>query len=132
LAHTEILAYEKSTISTCFLIRAAGWFGRHGVKINLVTTDNGSGYRSRLFLTACHSLGAKPIKTKPYTPRTNGKAERFIQTNPRELAHRQAYESSAEREATLLPWLQGYNYRRPHAYLQLSYYFRIANGENLP
>jgi len=81
LTCTELLVDEKATISICFLFRAAGWFARHGVTINRVMTDNGSGYRPHLFLTACHSSGAKLIKTNPYTPRTNGKAEKFIQTS---------------------------------------------------
>lgn len=133
LAYTELLPDEKATTSTCFLMRAAGWFDRHGVKINRVMTDNGSGYRSHLFLTACQNLGARPIKTKPYTPRTNGKAERFIQTSLREWAYKQAYESSAERETYLLPWLHDYNYRRPHTSLNhkppIS---RIMNCEQRP
>jgi transposase InsO family protein len=112
LAYTELLPDEKATTSTCFLIRAAGWLKKHGVKVNRVMTDNGSGY-----LTACQPLGARPIKTRPYTPRTNGKAERFIQTSIREWAYKQAYEPSAERETYLLPWLHDYNYRKPHAYL---------------
>jgi transposase InsO family protein len=75
LAYTELQADERSANSTCFLIQSADWFGRHGVTINLVITDNSSGYRPHLFLTACHSLGAKPIKIKFYTPHTNGRVE---------------------------------------------------------
>ena len=117
LAYTELLPDEKAVTSTCFLIRAVGWLEKHGVKVNRVMTDNGSGYRSHLFLTACQNLGVRPIKTRPYTPRTNGKAERFIQTSLKEWAYKQAYESSDEREAYLLPWLHDYNHRRPHASL---------------
>lgn len=117
LAYTELLPDEKATTSTCFLIRAADWLARHGVKINRVMTDNGSGYRSHLFLTACQALGARPIKTRPYTPRTNGKAERFIQTSLREWAYAQAYESSAERKTMLQPWMDYYNTGRPHTAL---------------
>jgi transposase InsO family protein len=133
LAYTELLQDEKATTSTCFLIRAAGWLERQGVKINRVMTDNGSGYRSHLFLTACQSLGAKPIKTRPYTPRTNGKAERFIQTSLKEWAYGQAYESSAMRETFLQPWLDYYNNKRPHTALNhkppIS---RITNCEQRP
>jgi transposase InsO family protein len=89
------------------------------VTINLVMTDNGSGYRSDFFLTTCKRLWAKPIEPKPYTPRTNGKAERLIQTSLIiEWAYKQTYESSAEREPTFLPWLHDYNYRRSRASLK--------------
>jgi transposase InsO family protein len=133
LAYTELLPDEKATTSTCFLIRAAGWLERLGVKINRVMTDNGSCYRSHLFLTACQTLGAKPVKTRPYTPRTNGKAERFIQTTLREWAYKHPYESSAEREASLLPWLHDYNHRRPHASLNHNPPIsRIMNCEQRP
>ena len=117
LAYTELLPDEKATTATCFLIRAAGWFARHGVKIRRVMTDNGSAYVSRLFRDGIAFLGARHVRTRPYTPRTNGKAERFIQTSIREWAYKQAYESSAEREGYLLPWLHDYNHRRPHAAL---------------
>jgi transposase InsO family protein len=117
LAYTELLPDEKATTSTNFLLRAAAWLQGYGVKVNRVLTDNGSSYRSRLFLNACQDLGARPIKTRPYTPRTNGKAERFIQTTLKEWAYKQAYESSAEREACLPVWLHDYNYTRPHASL---------------
>lgn len=86
LAYTEPLPDEKAITASCFLIRAAGWLEGHGVKINRVMTGNGSGYRSHLFLTACQDPGARPIKTRPHTPRTNGKAERFIQTTLKEWA----------------------------------------------
>lgn len=117
LAYTELLADEKATTSTCFLIRAAGWFERHGVRINRVMTDNGSGYVSHLFRDAAACLGVRHLRTRPYTPRTNGKAERFIQTSLREWAYKHPYESSAEREACLPAWLHEYNHRRPHASL---------------
>jgi transposase InsO family protein len=84
LDYTELLAAEKAAISSCFLVRAAGWVERHGVTIDRVMSDNGSRYRSPFFLTTYYSLVAKPIKTNPYTPRTNGMAARFIQTSSRE------------------------------------------------
>jgi len=117
LAYSELLPDEKATSATCFLIRAVRWFERHGVKVDRVLTDNGSCYRSHLFLAACRHLGARPKKTKPYTPRTNGKAERFIQTSIKEWAYSQAYESSAQREEQLNPWLNFYNNQRPHSAL---------------
>jgi len=117
LAYTELLQDEKATTATCFLIRAAGWLQRHGVQVHRVMTDNGSAYVSHLFRDATAYLNVRHLRTRPYTPRTNGKAERFIQTSLKEWAYKQAYESSDEREAYLLPWLHDYNHRRPHASL---------------
>jgi transposase InsO family protein len=116
-AYSELLPDERATSATCFLIRAAAWLERHGVTVKRVMTDNGSCYRSYLFRTAVQSLGARHVRTKPYTPRTNGKAERFIQTSIKEWAYSQAYESSEERQEHLQPWLETYNYRRPHTSL---------------
>ena len=118
LAYSELLPDEKATSATCFLIRAVGWFERQGIRVDKVLTDNGSCYRSYLFLAACRYLGARPKKTRPYTPRTNGKAERFIQTSIKEWAYSQSYESSAEREEYLNPWLNFYNNQRPHSALK--------------
>jgi transposase InsO family protein len=118
LAYTKLLAEEKAAPSNWLLIRAAaGWVKRHGVTINRrVMTDNGSDYRSHLLLTPSHRLGTKPVKTKLYTPHPTGKTEQFIQTSLKGWAYKQAYKSSAEREATLLPWLlHDYNHRKPHA-----------------
>ena len=117
LAYSELLPDEKATSSSCFMIRAVDWFKRHGVKVDKVLTDNGGAFRSHLFATACLYLNLKPRKTRPYTPRTNGKAERFIRTSLKEWAYKNAYESSAEREEYLKPWLEQYNFRRPHASL---------------
>lgn len=117
LAYTELLPDEKATTATGFLIRAADWFARHGVKIRRVMTDNGGAYVSHRFRKTIVRLGARHVRTRPYTPRTNGKAERFIQTSLREWAYKWAYESSAEREAYLLTWLHDYNHRRPHTAL---------------
>ena len=118
VAYSELLPDEKATTATCFLIRAVGWFRRHGIKVERVLTDNGSCYRSYLFRTACRYLNASPKRTRPYTPRTNGKAERFIQTSLKEWAYSQAYESSAEREEHLISWLDFYNTERPHSALK--------------
>ena len=81
-------------------------------------TDNGSCYRSKAFRSACRDLGLKHIRTKPYTPKTNGKAERFIQTSLREWAYAQAYPTSNDRAAALPIWLHRYNWHRPHSSLQ--------------
>jgi len=80
-------------------------------------TDNGSAYLSRAFTATCRRLGLRHLRTRPYTPRTNGKAERFIQTLLREWAYRRAYRSSARRQRALGPWLRYYNGRRPHTAL---------------
>lgn len=117
LAYTEVLPNEKATTATSFLIRSADWFARHGVKIQRVMTDNGSAYVSHLFRAGIALLGARHLRTRPYTPRTNGKAERFIQTSIKEWAYKQPYESSAERQDALAPWTAYYNHRRPHASL---------------
>ena len=117
LAYTELLPDEKATTATSFLIRSADWFARHGVEIKRVMTDNGSAYVSHLFRAGIAFLGARHLRTKPYTPRTNGKAKRFIQTSLKEWAYKQPYESSAERQDYLAPWTGYYNHRRPHAAL---------------
>ncbi len=114
LAYSEVLPDEKATTATCFLFRAAAWLKRHGVSVRRVMTDNGSCYVSRLFQAAVQSLGARHVRTRPYTPRTNGKAERFIQTSVKEWAYKQAYESSEERQEHLASWLSFYNNQRPH------------------
>ena len=80
-------------------------------------TDNGSAYRSHEFRAACAKLGLRHIRTRPYTPRTNSKAERFIQTSLREWAYARAYRSSAERAHAMQPWITDYNHSRPHSAL---------------
>ncbi|MBU1156673.1 MAG: IS481 family transposase [Proteobacteria bacterium] len=133
LAYTELLPDEKATTATCFLIRAADWLGRHGVRVRRVMTDNGSCYRSYLFNTAVQSLGARQVRTRPYTPRTNGKAERFIQTSIKEWAYKRAYETSEERNERLGPWLDYYNQTRPHTALKYKPPIsRLANCEQRP
>jgi transposase InsO family protein len=99
----------------CVLKRALAWLGRHGVTVERVMTDNGSAYRSKLFAKALAEAGARHVRTKPYTPRTNGKAERFIQTTLREWAYAKPYRSSAERTQTIEPWTDTYNLHRPHS-----------------
>ena len=115
LAYTEILPSEGQHDATAFLERALAWLGRNGVTVQRVMTDNGSAYRSRLFADALQKAGARHIRTRPYTPRTNGKAERFIQTSLREWAYARPYASSDQRTAANGPWTHRYNTARPHS-----------------
>ena len=115
LAYTEILRSEGQADTTAFLERALVWLGRHGVSVERVMTDNGSAYRSKLFARALAQAGARHVRTRPYTPRTNGKAERFIQTSLREWAYAKPYSSSAERTQAIGPWTDAYNLDRPHS-----------------
>ena len=115
LAYTEILPSLGQEDAAGFLRRALAWYGRLGVKVERVMTDNGSAYRSRLFAKALGEAGARHIRTRPYTPRTNGKAERFIQTSLREWAYAKPYASSQQRNAAIGPWIEDYNLNRPHS-----------------
>ena len=115
LAYTEILPSERKEDTTAFLQRALAWLGRHGVSVQRVMTDNGSAYRSKLFAKALAQAQARHIRTRPYTPRTNGKAERFIQTSLREWAYAKTYACSDERASAIKPWTDAYNLTRPHA-----------------
>jgi transposase InsO family protein len=117
LAYVEVLADERGETAVGFLRRAIGWFAKRGVRVERVMTDNGSPYVSAVHARACRELGLKHLRTGPYRPRTNGKAERFIQTMPREWAYGRIYGSSTERRAQLGPWLERYNYRRKHGSL---------------
>jgi transposase InsO family protein len=117
LAYTEILPDEKKESACAFLTRALTFFARHGVTVERVMTDNGSAYRSHVFHELCAARGLRHIRTRPYTPRTNGKAERFIQTSLREWAYVRAYQSSAERTQAMIPWVDTYNTQRPHSAL---------------
>jgi transposase InsO family protein len=101
LAYVEILPDEKRQSVTGFLVRALRWFRRLGIRVERVMSDNGSGYVSRLFRKACRLLRLRHIRTRPYTPKTNGKAERFIQTLLREWAYALPYRSSDTRAADL-------------------------------
>lgn len=115
LAYTEILPSEGQHDTTTFFNRALGWFARLGVSVERVMTDNGSAYRSKLFAQALHQAGARHVRTRPYTPRTNGKAERFIQSCLREWAYAQPFVSSAQRAHEAARWTNTYNLIRPHA-----------------
>jgi transposase InsO family protein len=118
LAYTEILADERKESAVAFLGRALAWFARHGVTVERVMTDNGNCYKSHLFRRACDAAGIRHLRTKPYTPRTNGKAERFIQSALREWIYATAYHSSEQRTAEMPHWLHRYNWHRPHAGLK--------------
>jgi transposase InsO family protein len=117
VAYVEILPNERAETCAGFLARTVEWFTQHGVHVERVLTDNGPGYRSSVFSTACHTLGIRPSRTQPYRPRTNGKAERFIQTMLREWAYARRYDTSNERNLALTPWIDYYNHRRPHGAL---------------
>ena len=117
LAYTEMLPDERKQSACAFLTRALAFFQTHGVSVERVMTDNGSAYRSHLFKAHMTEAGCRHIRTRPYTPRTNGKAERFIQTSLREWAYLHAYQTSAERTRAMQPWITSYNHSRPHSAL---------------
>lgn len=117
LAYVEVLADEKATTAVGFLQRALAFYAAHGISVQRVMTDNGSAYRSHAHAIACRQLGTRHLTTRPYRPRTNGKAERFIQTLTRRWAYARTYTSSAERTQALTTWLNHYNYTRPHGSL---------------
>jgi transposase InsO family protein len=115
IAFTAMLPDEKAVSASKFLRQAVAYFARLGITVRRVLTDNGPCFCSRRFAASCRRLRIKPIRTRFYTPRTNGKAERFIQTAIREWAYARLYQNSAERLAQLEPWIHGYNWHRPHA-----------------
>ena len=117
LAYTELLPNERKESAIAFTGRAVDWFAKHGVTVERIMSDNGSAYRSRAFADLLAGRGIKHRRTRPDTPRTNGKAERFIQTNLREWAYARAFQTSAERAAAMLPWITDYNTNRPHSAL---------------
>jgi transposase InsO family protein len=115
IAFAEVMSNERKRSAIAFLKAAVAYYESLGVRVERVMTDNGSCYKSFAFARACKRLGLKHIRTKPYTPRTNGKAERFIQTCLREWAYAQAFHHSRERTKELPYWLHRYNWHRPHA-----------------
>jgi len=117
LAYAEVLADEKATTIVGFLGRAVAFYRRHGIRIERLLTDNGSGYRSTVHALACKALGIRHSRTRPYRPQTNGKAERFIRTMLAGWAYGAIYGSSRERTAALDGWLWHYNHRRRHSAL---------------
>jgi transposase InsO family protein len=114
IAFSQIMPDEKKESAVTFLKAALAYYASLGVSVARVMTDNGSCYRASVFRDACRDLGLKHIRTKPYTPKTNGKAERFIQTALREWAYAQAYPNSQRRAEELPIWLHRYNWHRPH------------------
>jgi transposase InsO family protein len=115
LGFAEVMPDERKQSAVTFLKAAVAWYARLGVTIERVMTDNGSCYRSKAFNKTCAALGLRHIFTKPYTPRTNGKAERFIQSSLREWAYARAYANSDQRTDQLQSWMHHYNWHRPHA-----------------
>ena len=117
LAYAEVLEDERSQSATAFLRRALAWYAAHGITTRALLTDNGSCYLARSFAGLCSDLGIRHGRTRPYRPRTNGKAERFIQTLLREWAYGFTYPTSSVRTQRLLPYLHFYNYHRAHTAL---------------
>jgi transposase InsO family protein len=117
LAYAEVLADEKAATAVGFLRRAVAFYRRHGIKVERVLSDNGSCYRATIHALACRQLAIKHLRTRPYRPQTNGKAERFIRTLLHGWAYGAIYASSRERTAALDGWLWHYNHRRRHSAL---------------
>ena len=132
VAYVELLPDERQESARSFLRGALRWFRAHGVRVRRILTDNGSAYRSRGFRATCRALRVIHRRTRPYTPRTNGKAERFIQTALREWAYRRPFYTSADRARVLPGWLEHYNCARPHASLNKQPPMsRFPRGNNL-
>jgi transposase InsO family protein len=112
-----MLPDQKTPTTIAFLQDALDFFSRHGIAVRALLTDNGSSYRSHRFRAACQQLGIRHRRTKPYSPQTNGKAERFIQTALREWAYAKYWKDSGERDQHLQPWNTYYNFARPHGSL---------------
>jgi transposase InsO family protein len=117
LAYVEVLCNERATTAIGFLRRAVAFYAAHGIAVQGLMTDNGNAYRSTAHALACRALGIRHIRTRPYRPRTNGKAERFIRTILGGWAYGAIYRDSKERTAALSGWLDFYNWRRPHGSL---------------
>jgi transposase InsO family protein len=116
-AYVEVLGDEKATTAVGFLRRCLAHYRRHGVRVSAVLTDNGSAYRSTVHAIACRALGLRHLRTRPYRPQTNGKAERFIRTMLSGWAYGAIYRSSQERTAALEGWLWRYNFKPNHGAL---------------
>jgi transposase InsO family protein len=117
LAYVEVLPDERAVTTIGFFERAVAWFAQRGVTIRQVMSDNGSPYVSALWATWCSTHRVEHIRTRPYRPRTNGKAERFIQTMLREWAYAATYRTSDHRQRALPAWVDYYNHQRPHGAL---------------
>jgi len=116
VAFAQLMADETKASCVAFLRQATAYFAALGVPVQGVMTDNGAGYK-KTYDEACGELGIRHLRTKPYTPQTNGKVERFVQTSLREWAYVRPYRSSAKREAALQPFIHHYNWHRPHSAL---------------
>lgn len=114
LAYAEVLGDEKATTAIAFLRRAVAFYRRHGITVERVITDNGGAYRSTIHALACRTLGIRHLRTRPYRPQTNGKAERFIRTLLGGWAYGALYRNSQDRTDALDGWLFTYNHRRRH------------------
>ena len=114
LAYAEVVPSENAPHATAFLERALRWFDQRGIRCQRILSDNAKCYASKAFVATCQKHGVRQSFTRPYTPKTNGKAERFIQTLKRRWAYRHVYRTSALRAASLRPWLDHYNQQRPH------------------
>jgi transposase InsO family protein len=128
MAFTQILPDQKAETTIGFLNSAVEFFAAHGIGIRALLTDNGSSYRSKQFRHACQQMQLNHRRTRPYTPRTNGKAERFIQTALREWAYAKHWTDSEQRDAHLKPWTHYYNHQRPHG--SLNYKPPISRSES--
>jgi transposase InsO family protein/transposase len=117
LAYVEVLDDEKATTAIAFLARAVAFYRRHGITVERLITDNGSAYRSTVHAIACRTMGIRHLRTRPYRPQTNGKAERFIRTLLGGWAYGALYRNSTERTAALDAWLDYYNHQRRHSAL---------------
>jgi transposase InsO family protein/transposase-like protein len=117
LAYVEVLSDERATTAVSFLRRAVAFYTAHGITVQRVMSDNGACYRSTIHAFACRTMGLRHLRTRPYRPRTNGKAERFIRTLLAGWAYGAIYGSSRERTQALDGWLWTYNHRRPHGAL---------------
>jgi transposase InsO family protein len=117
LAYVEVLSDEKASTAIAFLARAVKHYATYGIRVEALITDNGSAYRSTVHAIACRSLAIRHLRTRPYRPQTNGKAERFIRTLLGGWAYGAIYRNSTERTAALAGWIDFYNRRRPHGAL---------------
>lgn len=128
VAYVEVLPDEKGETTAGFLKRAVAWYRSMGIQVKRVLTDNGSGYLSRVFANQCVWLRVRHRRTKPYTPRTNGKAERFIQTLLRECAYALPFRSSEQRVIALRGWLRHYNEARQHGAIKTTPLARLRTA----
>jgi transposase InsO family protein len=115
LSYTEVLADDGKESTVAFTLRAVAWFADHGITVERWMTDNGPAFRSKLFRDTCAALQLRHVRTRPYRPQTNGKAERFVQTALREWAYKYTYQNSIERRRALPIWQHHYNHHRRHA-----------------